>query len=291
MLILYSMNQQKVIYIIIGSLVLCLVVFYYLNKDSSDSNTKSSATGTTIESSGFTLSKGALEQASRVPEEPEETKQEEESDDEEYLDEDDLETFFDGWTLQRVEGSDRVFSVSTDGSGKNTTLSGEGVGAVLAWGKQVAPLFGGNPDHFNTVQRDPGTNLIKHYSLKQVVNDYEVYGGYLKVSVIRENQVFNVNNSVKPIDEENFDTNLAYNRDEAWGRIQNEFSSSVSQLNAELYRRPQLFINGSPGDDNFIQELAWVFDVAVNSGRPDVRRVIVGGISGNILSQVSTIVH
>ena len=239
------MKQQKVVYIVIGGLVLCLVAFYYFNKDSSNSNTKSSATGTTTETPGFTLSKGALEQASRVPEESKETKQQEESDDDAELDEDDLESFFDGWTLQRVEGSDQVFSVNTDGSGKNTTLSDGSTGAVLAWGKQVAPLFGGNPDHFNTVQRDPGTNLIKHYSLKQVVNDYEVYGGYLKVSVIRDNQVFNVNNSVKPIDEEIFNTNLAYNRDQAVNHIQSEFSSSVSQLNAELYRRPQLFVKGS----------------------------------------------
>ena len=283
-----SMEQRRVIYVIIGGLTLCLLIFYYFDKDLSNEETSATKVVISTNSPSFTLLKGALEQASRVPKEAE---QQEKSDDDEDLDEDDLETFFDGWTIQRIEGSGRVFSVNTDGSGKNTTLPGEGLEAVLAWGKQVVPLFGGNPDHFNTVDRDPGTNLIKHYSMKQVVNGYEVYGGYVKVSAIRNNQVFNVNNSIKIIDEENFDTNLVYNRDQAWIRIQNEFSSSVNQLNAENYRQPQLFVRSSPGDSDFVQELAWVFDVSVNSGKPDVRRVIVGGISGNILSQIMTIVH
>ena len=49
--------------------------------------------------------------------------------------------------------------------------------------------------------------------------------------------------------------------------------------------RPQLFVRNS------VQELAWVFDVRLTGSRPDVRRVVVGGVSGNILEDYSTIVH
>ena len=148
-------------------------------------------------------------------------------------------------------------------------------------------MFGGSGSQINSSQIT-GTSLMKHYFLKQVIDGYEVYGGGLQVSVNQDDQgVFNVNNSLKEINIENFNSNLNYSQEQAWQRVRNEFSSSVTQINAERYGAPQFFVRGS------VQELAWVFDVRLSSitGRPDVRRVVVGGISGNILENLSTIVH
>ena len=111
----------------------------------------------------------------------------------------------------------------------------------------------------------------------------------MQVSVAQSSQsVFNVSvsNSIKQIDIGNFNRNLTYNRQQAWERVRGEFSSSVTQINVEQHGRPQLFVRGS------VQELAWVFDVKLSvGGQPDVRRVVVGAISGNILENLSTIVH
>ena len=290
------MDKKSIIYIGIASLF-CLTVFYYFYRSSFYlPEEKDNVKDYSIEKPqypSFTLSKGALEQASRVPEDQneevsqDESKKSEEDETEEVELELDIEAFFDGWTIQR-NGLGDVISVTSNNKEKNLPLpDAESQSAsVLLWAQEVASLFGGNANQIGNSSQVTETSAMRHYFFKQIIDSYEVYGGGLQVSVLQENQgVFNVNNSIKEINVENFDTNLNYSREQAWERVRNEISSATTQINAAQYMRPQLFVRNS------VQELAWVFDVRLTGAQSDVRRVVVGGVSGTILESLSTIVH
>ena len=288
--LLLSMNKKNIIYIGIAS-IFCLTTFYYFYKSPSDPTNIQKLNPIEQKYPSLTLSKGAFEQASRVPEDQTEETDQGESSEEDETDEEeielDIESFFDGWTIQR-NSLGGVASVISSGVDKNIPLpdAENQDGSVLLFAQEVAPLFGGKANQIGNSQVTE-TSAMKHYFYTQVIDDYEVYGGGLQVSVLQSHQsVFNVNSSIKTIDVENFNRNLTYNQAQAWERVRSEFSSSVTQINVEQHGRPQLFVRGS------VQELAWVFDVRLSvGGQPDVRCVVVGAISGNILENLSTIVH
>ena len=290
------MDRRNIIYIGIIS-VFCLVTLYYFYRSSFDLS-KDVELSDSVEQPNypsFTRSKGDLKQESRVPED-QETKQDgsETSDEDNEIDDEegepeDIEAFFDGWDIQR-NSFGGITSVMSSSKEKNIPLPDDEnsqTGNVLLWAQDVAPLFGGRSNQISNSSQIRGTDLMKHYSFKQVIDSYEVYGGALQVSVNQtDGSVFSVINSLKVINVESFHSSLNYNQEQAWERVRSGFPSAT-QINAEQHGRPQLFVRGS------VQELAWVFDVRTPSvtGQPDVRRVVVGGVSGNILENLSTIVH
>ena len=285
------MDRKSVIYIGIIS-VFCLATLYYFYRGSSFNLIEDTELPEAQEQPihpAFTLSRGALEQASRVPEnQDEETNQDEleKSEEDDETEEVDIEAFFDGWTIQRNSLGD-IISVTSSSRDKNLPLpdAEDQAGSVLLFAQNVASHFGGSANQIGGSSVTE-TSVMKHYFFKQVIDGYEVYGGGLQVSVLQDNEsVFNINDSIKKIDVANFNRNLNYSREQAWQRIRGEFSSPITQINAAQYETPQLFVRNS------VQELAWVFDVRLTGNRPDVRRVVVGGISGSILENLSTIVH
>ena len=286
------MDRKSVIYIGIVSIFLA-TLYYFYNRGSSSNFNEDIQSSESLEDlhPSFTLSKGALEQASRVPEDQEEEASQDESkksedEDKAELNEEDIEAFFDGWTIQRNSLGD-VISVTSSSRDKNLPLpeAQDQAGSVLLFAQEVASLFGGSANQIGGSSVTE-TSAMKHYFFKQVIDGYEVYGGGLQVSVLQDNEsVFNINDSIKKIDIENFNTSLNFTQEQAWERVQNQISSPITRINLDQHTRPQLFIRGS------VQELAWIFDVRVTGNRPDVRRVVVGGVSGNILENLSTIVH
>ncbi len=279
------MDKKSIIYIGIAS-IFCLTVFYYFYKGSFDLS-KDIDHPEPVEQQpkypSFVPSKNTLKQADKVPNDQDELKKSDEEEEEEES-ELDIESFFDGWTIQR-NGLGDVMSVGSDDREKNLPLpdAESQTASVLLLAQEMAPLFGGSADQIGGSSVTE-TSSVKHYFYKQVIDDYEVYSGGLQISVLQDSQsVFNVNNSMKEINVENFNTNLNYDREQAWERLRSELSSATTQINAEQYQRPQLFIRNS------VQELAWVFDVRFSQS--DVRRVVVGGVSGSILENFSTIVH
>ena len=240
------MDRKNVIYIgIVG--FICLTGFYYLYESPSHSLRKDVNKHLLEEPKhpSFTLSKGALEQASRVPEDQDESKKSEENEEDETENEDellDIEAFFDGWTIQR-NGLGDVMSVGSDDREKNLPLpdAEDQAASVLLLAQEMAPLFGGSANQIGGSSITE-TSSTKHYFYQQVIGDYEVYGGGLQLSVLQDSQsVFNVNNSMKEINVENFNTSLNYDRDQAWERLRNELSSATTQINAEQYGKASTF--------------------------------------------------
>ncbi len=285
------MDRKSIIYIGIAS-IFCLTVFYYFYRSPSHLPSEDVKNHLLEESKypSFTLSRGALEQASRVPKDQDE--------DEEEESELDIESFFDGWTIQR-NGLGDVMSVSSDDREKNLPLpdAESQTASVLLLAQEMAPLFGGRANQVGG-SSVTGTNFVKHYSFQQIIDSYEVYGGKLRVSVLQDNQsVFSVINSLKEINMEDFNTNLNYDREQAWDEcLKNERclqkealspTTQITQINTEKHRSPQLFVRV----ENPVQELAWVFDVKLEGNQSDVMRVVVGGVSGERLVKRSTLTY
>ena len=289
------MDKKNIIYIGIASFA-CLTVFYYAYKSPSHlpKNTGSSKSVDQPNHPSFTLSKGALEQASRVPEDQDD---ESETSNEE-LNKEDLETFFDGWNIQR-NSLGNAKSVTSPSREQNLPLpdAQDQAASVLLWAQQVVPMFGGSADQINPSEVT-GTNSMKHYFFTQVIDSYEVYEGGLQVTVNQDSvSVFSVNNSIKEFDTQNFNLDTqqqacsSYNREQAWQRVKDEFPSStitditMTDPTIEAYQRPQLFVKDS------VQELAWIFSVKLTGNQSDSRHVLIGCISKNPLYNMSKIVY
>ena len=293
------MDKKNIIYIGIASLV-CLVVFYFFYKNLSHSS-KDSDLSNSVERPkypSFILSKGALEQASRVPEDQdEEAKQDEsETSNEEP---DNIEAFFDGWDIQR-NSFGGITSVMSSSKEKNIPLPDDEnsqTGNVLLWAQDVAPLFGGRSNQISNSSQVTGTDLTKHYSFKQVIDSYEVYDRSLQVSVNQtDGSVFSVINSLTEINMENLNLDVQrqacsnYNREQAWQRVRDMFPSAttitditMTDTTIEEYEKPQLFVEDS------VQELAWIFSVKLTVSQLDVKRVLIGCISMKPLYNQSTL--
>ena len=300
------MDRKNIIYIGIGSLA-CLTISYYAYKSPSnlpkDGDSSKSLDQPNYPS--FTLSKGALEQASRVPEDQDEsdTSEDETNDDEDELNEEDLETFFEDWNIQR-NSLGNVTSVTSPSKEKNLPLpdAESQAASVLLWAQQVVPMFGGSANQINSSPQVTGTDLMRHYFFKQVIDIYEVHEKYLQVSVNQDGgSVFSVNNSIKEVDTQNFNLDVQkqacsnYNRQQAWQRawqhVKDKFPSStitditMTDSTIEEYERPQLFVKDS------VQELAWIFSVKLTGNQSDSRHILIGCISKEPLYDMSRIVY
>ncbi len=280
------MEQKTIIYISIAS-ILCLLGVFYFYKSSSPVDIDQD-----MEDANFTLSKGALEQASRVP--SQETKKnlpliledpEEEINLDDY-DREDIDEFLN--KHYPSPNADYLWQAVQDDSGQITGWVGDGdvssSDGIWGWAKELAPLFGVTPNQIAQPQVSDAGTIGTNYYLQQVVNGYEVYGAALQVFVNKQTgRVYQINDHLREVRE--FDTTIQVSREEARQKAIDHFQGdSPQEINPSKYPNPQLYV----GRDNS-QQLGWIFDIKTDN---NVMNVIVGAIDGQILfSQGTRIFH
>lgn len=284
--------MRRLKYAIVAFLVVGLVVFYYfyqkpkpLEKPVIAKTSKRLAPSPT----SF-VSKGAFQQASRMPLQQQENPPQPIN--LEGLDEmPSVETYFheqypaNGWRILKNSAGQVTSIIPEDGGSISAAQYG---GNVLAWAKHIAPLFGATADQLNSSETQE-TNFQMVYHIQQTVEGYEVYNGGLQVFVRQSDKaIFNLNNSLKQV--ASFDSEERVSREAAWNFLTQQFENPIERIDG-TYANPtekQIYAE----DPNKQPELAWIFDIRVNNTEEYLtRRVLVGSSSGNILVSEPTSVH
>jgi len=161
---------------------------------------------------------------------------------------------------------------------------GENDDRVLKWGKQVAPLFAVTPEQITSVELASESKFARHLYLSQKVGLFKVYNGGMQVSVNKkDNSIFQVNNSLREVGD--FERNIRYNKAQDWTVVQGVFREKIERSDSNS----QPVIHAESGADK--SELAWVFQVKVFGEDFDVREVVIGAISGEVLENTKLLVH
>lgn len=281
------------------SLLMLMGLFYFYKRPPvpvTESNNVKEKTKKQVVSKSPIVSKDAFQQASRIP--VQEEKPPKPINLEGLENPPTIEEFFDQygegqWIVMKNELGQVTGVVPKDGGHISTTQYG---GNVLAWAKQVAPLFGARAEQLKSASVGTQTDFQMVYHIQQMVGEYEVYNGGLQVAVRNDDRsIFNLNNSLRQIDTS--DLTMKHNRDEARDILMREFSSAnVTFLQGDRSNplKPQFY---AENEDSNKHELAWIFDIGIRSvieGRGEVyteKRVLIGSVSGKPLEAPTTLVR
>ena len=183
-----------------------------------------------------------------------------------------------GWAIQR-DGQDRIMNVM----GGSIAGAGRGEQSILALATELAPYFMNNrPELARAVVADPGSELSKSFTVKQVAQGYEVFAGEIRVFArASDGAVYMINNDLKDVG--NFSTTPRVLQDEARKRVIAHFQSR--ELSGLKFQNLLVWGNGTA------TELVWVFVATVKTPKFDKIQTFVGAQTGDIVFEQTMLAH